>query len=58
MEDTTTTYPLDATRRLAEQLMDEDWSLTVAEAMEKARDIVIDVTIAVDKLRAIEAEEA
>lgn len=52
------TYPADAVRALADRLCDMDWNLPPDEAMEAARDIVIDVTTAVDKLRAIEAAEA
>jgi hypothetical protein len=53
----TITYPADEVRRLADRLMDRDWNLPDDEALELARDIVIDVTMAVDKLRANEARE-
>lgn len=56
--DRVTSYPADAAKRLANQLQDWDWNLPTDEAEERARDIVIDVTMAVDKLRAIEADES
>lgn len=57
MEDRIVTYPLDAVKELADKLQEDDWSLPRSEAVEKARWIVIDVTRAVDRLRAMEAEE-
>lgn len=51
----TTTFPNDAVRELADRLMDHDYNLPGDEAVEMARDIVIDVTLAVDRLRAQEA---
>lgn len=51
-------YPVDMVQRIADQLCDRDWNLPQNEALEIARDIVIDVTIAVDKLRTKEAEHA
>lgn len=55
--DRTITYPADAAQRLADQLQDRDWNLPGDEALELARDITIDITLAVDKLRAREATE-
>lgn len=57
-EHRTITYPADALQRVADRLCDLDLSLPGDEAQEIARDIVIDVTMAVDKLRATEAENA
>lgn len=57
-EDRVITYPADAAQRVADRLCDLDWHLPQDEAREIARDIVIDVTEAVDKLRAQEANRA
>lgn len=58
MEDSVRTYPMDAVRDLADKLQEANWSLSRDDAMEQARWIVIDITIAVDKLRKLEANEA
>lgn len=50
-------YPADVVIQIADRLCDMDWNLPGDEAMEIARDMVIDVTLAVDKLRAREAAE-
>jgi hypothetical protein len=49
-----TTYPLDAVRRLADHLCDLNYNLPQDEAFELATDLVIDVTLSVDRLRASE----
>jgi hypothetical protein len=54
----TVTYPADMVEQVAGQLCDLDWNLPGDEADEIARNIVIDVTLAVDKLRAREASQA
>jgi hypothetical protein len=54
----TVTYPLDAVQALADLLCDWDYNLPGDEAYERATHVVIDVTSAVDRLRALEAEEA
>lgn len=51
------TYPLDAVQMVADRLCDLDYNLPMDDADQIATDIVIDVTIAVDRLRAMEAEE-
>lgn len=51
-------YPADAQRRVADRLMDENPMLDGDEAMDLAFDLTIEITEAVDKLRAIEADEA
>jgi hypothetical protein len=51
----TVTYPADAMQRIADRLCDIDPHLAPDEAREIAFDIVTDVTMAVDKLRAQEA---
>lgn len=56
--DRTITFPANAVDTLADRLQDENWHLDGDDARELAQDIVIDVTEAVDKLRAIEANEA
>lgn len=53
-EDRVTTYPADALQRVADMLMDWDYNLDSFEAQDRATEIVIDVTCAVDKLRAQE----
>lgn len=55
MRDRTIIYPADAAQRVADRLCDMDVHLPQDEARDIARDIVIDVTTAVDKLRAREA---
>lgn len=50
------TYPMDAVRELADRLCDMDYNLPGDEAQDIARDIVIDVTNAVDRLRAQETK--
>lgn len=52
------TIPADAVREVANRLMDLDYNLPGDEAVEIAQGIVIDVTIAVDALRASEAAES
>jgi hypothetical protein len=52
------TYPADAMQRVADRLCDLDWNLPQDEALEIAFEIVTDVTVAVDKLRAQEANGA
>lgn len=49
------TIPADALQRVADRLCDLDHDLPGDEAWEIACDIVIDVTMAVDKLRTKEA---
>lgn len=56
--DRTVTYPAAAVREIADRLMDKDWNLPDDEALDEAREIVIDVTNAVDELRASEAKDA
>jgi hypothetical protein len=48
-------YPADAAMRLADRLCDLDPNLPFDEAQDLAIDMVIDITTAVDKLRAKEA---
>lgn len=57
MEDRTITFPADACQRVADRLMDLDPHLYPEEAEEIAFDITTDITMAVDKLRAAEAEQ-
>jgi hypothetical protein len=52
----TITYPADAQQRVADLLCDWDYNLPADEAMERAFDIVIDVTAAIDKLRGQERD--
>jgi hypothetical protein len=52
-----TTFPLHAVRNLADRLMDLDHNLPDDEAVDIARDMVIDVTMAVDRLRREERED-
>jgi hypothetical protein len=47
----TVTFPATMVAQVADRLCDLDWNLPGDEAQEIARDIVIDVTLAVDKLR-------
>jgi hypothetical protein len=49
-------FPADAVARVMDVLCDLDYGLPIEEAQELARDIVIDVTLAVDKLREVEAQ--
>lgn len=58
MADRTVTFPADMVTRVANELCDQNWTLPGDEAEVIARDIVIDVTLAVDKLRASEAGDA
>jgi hypothetical protein len=48
-------YPSDAVNVVADRLCDLSYNLPYDEAEDIARDLVIDVTIMVDKLRAAEA---
>lgn len=57
-EDRTITFPMQAVEDVANWLCDRDWNLPVDEAHALARDLVIDVTLAVDNLRASEAKDA
>lgn len=52
------TYPADAVQRIADRLQEMDWNLRRHDAEDYALDIVVEVTAAVDKLRAQEAGES
>lgn len=49
------TYPRESVEMVADRLSDLDWNLPGDEAQAIAFDIVTEVTMAVDKLRASEA---
>lgn len=53
----TITYPADAVQRIADRLQDLDYNLPRRPAEDYALDIVLEVTEAVDKLRAQEAAQ-
>jgi hypothetical protein len=55
-EDRTITYPEWMVQQVADRLCDLDWNLPGDEAREIAFEIVTDVTVAVDTLRAKEAQ--
>lgn len=57
MEDRTITFPAQVVTFVADRLMDLDHFMERDDAIREAFDIVIEVTEAVDKLRAIEARE-
>lgn len=57
MSEQVISYPNEAVQTVADRLMDRDYNLPGDEALEIARDIVIDVTRLVDQLRAIEAPQ-
>lgn len=50
----TVTYPAGAVQLVADRLQDFDWNVPHDEAMEFAENVVLDVTLAVDQLRASE----
>lgn len=58
MEDRTVTYPGDIVQHVAEVLCDIDGAMDWDTALAEAFSIVIDVTMAVDKLRQSEANNA
>jgi hypothetical protein len=58
MSERTVTYPAEQVQEIADLFCDFDRTMPYDEAMRAARDIVIGVTMAVDKLRAKEAEGA
>lgn len=55
--DRTVTFPASASQRVADQLCDWDPNLPGDEAAQRAQDLTIEVTEAVDKLRAQEVAE-
>jgi hypothetical protein len=58
MSNKTVTFPGQMVQVIADRLGDLDWNLPVDEAADIAREMVIDVTLAVDSLRASEAKGA